>query len=94
MKNESFVCENCSKEVTRHPTWSARNHCPFCLYSKHLDETFPGDRESTCCAPMKPVWKDHKKNKGWMIVHQCTRCDKKILNKIAEDDSIETFGKL
>jgi len=41
MINESFVCENCSKEILKHPEWSARNHCPFCLHSKHLDKDFP-----------------------------------------------------
>ncbi|MCH8519065.1 hypothetical protein LAT59_04875 [Candidatus Gracilibacteria bacterium] len=29
-----------------------------------------------------------------MIVHECTKCGKKIPNKLAEDDSIEVFAKL
>jgi len=40
---------------------------------------------------MKPSGKDYKKNKGWMIQHTCQKCDKKILNKLAEDDNIEVF---
>lgn len=94
MRNESFTCENCDREIIKHPSWSARNHCPHCLCSKHLDKDFPWDRASECLWLMKPVWKDHKKNKGWMIAHECQKCSKKILNKIAEDDSIEVFGKL
>jgi DNA-directed RNA polymerase subunit RPC12/RpoP len=94
MKNESFVCDNCKQEVARHPSGSARNHCPFCLYSKHLDKEFPGDRASTCYGTMKPIWKDHKKNKWWMIEHECQLCHKKILNKVAEDDDMEVFGNI
>lgn len=94
MKNESFSCENCNKEIMKHPSWSARNHCPHCLYSKHLDKDFPWDRASECHALMKPVWKDHKKNKGWMVIHECIICWKKIPNKLAEDDNLELFWKL
>ena len=94
MKNESFLCDNCWKEISKHPTGSARNHCPHCLYSKHLDKDFPGDRASECHSVMKPVWKDYHKNKGWMVVHECIKCWKKIPNKLAEDDSVEVFGKL
>ena len=94
MINDSFLCKNCRKEVTKHPSWSARNHCPFCLYSKHLDKDYPWDRISACHGLMKPVWKEYRKNKGWMIIHECITCNKKILNKIAEDDSIEIFSKL
>jgi DNA-directed RNA polymerase subunit RPC12/RpoP len=94
MKNDSFTCENCKREVSKHPSWSARNHCPVCLYSKHLDKEFPGDRLSKCFWIMKPIWKDFKKNKWWMLVHECIKCLKKIPNKLAEDDSIDVFGKL
>ncbi len=87
MRDESFVCENCSKEVSKHPSGSARNHCPFCLYSKHLDENTPGDRVSNCHWLMVPIWIDKKKNKGWMLEHKCNKCGKKILNKVAEDDN-------
>jgi len=41
MINESFICENCNKTIEKHPEGSARNHCPFCLYSKHMDKDFP-----------------------------------------------------
>ena len=41
--DEAFVCENCGKEVKK-LGYSCRNHCPECLYSKHVDKN-PGDRE-------------------------------------------------
>ncbi|MGE4444063.1 MAG: RNHCP domain-containing protein [Candidatus Altimarinota bacterium] len=87
MINENFTCENCGKIIEKHPEGSARNHCPFCLYSKHLDKDFPGDRLSECEAMMEPVGIDHKKNKGWMIKHKCKKCKKEILNKVAPDDN-------
>lgn len=48
MRNESFACQNCGMGVTIHPTGSARNHCPACLYSLHVDDVIPGDRLSAC----------------------------------------------
>ena len=94
MINNSFTCENCGKEVKKHPSGSARNHCPHCLYSKHLDAKFPGDRLSECHGLMKPVWLDHRKNKGLMLVQECQKCKKKMLNRIAEDDNQEVIRKL
>ena len=91
MINEQFKCENCWKKVEKHPDWSARNHCPYCLYSKHLDDKYPWDRASNCHSLMKPIWIDNKKNKWWMIKHKCLKCSKKILNKIAPDDNFLEF---
>lgn len=91
MINESFECENCWKLIEKHPEGSARNHCPTCLYSKHLDESFPWDRVSTCHGLMVPVDIDYKKNKGNMIKHRCQKCWKEILNKIAPDDNFLEF---
>ena len=32
-----------------------RNHCPYCLYSLHVDGRVPGDRDSECRSRMAPV---------------------------------------
>ena len=93
MINESFTCEHCKKQVSKHPEWSARNHCPYCLYSKHMDETLPWDRKSSCNWAMVPVDIDYKKNKGNMIKHRCNKCQKTILNKVALDDRFLDFIK-
>ena len=82
MKNEDFTCDNCSKEITKHPSGSARNHCPFCLYSKHLDKDFPWDRLSECHSVMQPVWIDYKKNKGDMIKRQQNYYKENNLDKL------------
>ena len=91
MINEQFICENCWKNIERHPEGSARNHCPFCLYSKHMDKDFPWDRLSKCKWLMKPIGIDYKKNKWYMIKHKCEKCSKEILNKIAPDDNFLEF---
>lgn len=94
MKNENFECENCWKTIIKHPEGSARNHCPYCLYSKHLDKEFPWDRKSECLWLMKPIDIDYKKNKWNMIKHKCNKCGKEILNKIAPDDNFIDFVKI
>lgn len=91
MINDSFVCENCWKQVKKHPKGSARNHCPFCLYSKHLDLENPWDRLSKCHWIMKAIWIDYKKNKWYMIKHRCEKCSKEISNKLAPDDNFLEF---
>lgn len=93
MKNEDFLCENCGKKINKHPQWSARNHCPYCLYSKHVDNQFPWDRSSNCHNLMKPISIDYKKNKWYMILHKCSKCGKEILNKVAPDDNFSDFVK-
>lgn len=93
MKNEDFVCENCKKDIIKHPEWSARNHCPFCLHSKHLDDIFPWDRNSNCSWIMVPVDIDYRKNKWYMVKHKCKKCSKEILNKVAPDDDFLSFVK-
>ncbi len=80
------------KKIEKHPSWSVKNHCPFCLHSKHLDKDFPWDRNSKCLSLMSPIWIDHKKNKGYMIKHKCQKCWKEILNKIAPDDNFLEFS--
>ena len=53
MIDEGFVCENCGKEVEK-LNYTARDHCPYCLHSKHVDIN-PGDRANTCKGLLKPV---------------------------------------
>ena len=93
MRNETFTCEKCSTSVPMHPTGSARNHCPHCLYSKHVDDTKPGDRLASCHSLMKPIGMDYRKRKGDMIIHECEKCKKRMLNQVAPDDEIIVFVK-
>ncbi len=94
-REESFICGHCNKAVSPLGKGTYRNHCPHCLWSKHVDDAGPGDRASLCQGLMEPVGIDHdaKKN-GWMIRHCCVACGKKIPNKLAPDDDMTVFEEL
>ena len=62
-----------------------RNHCPWCLWSLHVDEE-PGDRASGCRALMEPVGVWVKRSGEWSIIHRCTACGELRANRIAGDD--------
>jgi RNHCP domain len=63
---------------------SYRNHCPACLWSRHVDE-LPGDRSSDCAGPMRPVGLRYHSSKGHQIVHRCEQCGATSVNRIAID---------
>jgi DNA-directed RNA polymerase subunit RPC12/RpoP len=102
MKNEfkkrGFTCAHCKKWVVinEHIGTKNRNHCPHCLWSKHVDDRRAGDRSSKCLGGMQPVGLTFKKagtdkygrpRQGeLMLVHQCSRCGKISINRIAADD--------
>ncbi|MFA6859926.1 MAG: RNHCP domain-containing protein [Clostridia bacterium] len=89
-KNDSgFICENC-KKVVPPLGYSSRNHCPFCLASKHVDIN-PGDRENSCSGIMKAVIVEPCKKGGYTITFKCTKCGEIKRNKSAKDDSVETM---
>ena len=81
-KNDnSFICANCGKEVE--PLgYSSRNHCPFCLWSLHVDVN-PGDRANECGGKLEPIQAIPDAKKGFIIVHRCTKCGEIRRNKAA-----------
>ena len=87
-KNDnSFICEHCGKEVL--PLgYSSRNHCPFCLWSKHLDIN-PGDRASECGGLMEPVSAEPDPKKGYVIIHKCTKCGEYHRNRAAHEAKVQ-----
>lgn len=82
VKNDSgFTCEHCGREVE--PLgYTSRNHCPYCLWSKHLDND-PGDRASGCGGLMEPVGAEPDPKKGFVIIHRCRQCGAVRRNKAA-----------
>ena len=92
-KNDSgFICGHCGKEVE--PLgYSSRNHCPFCLYSRHLDIN-PGDRASECKGLMRPSAVTVSSKKGFIITHKCTVCGAERNNKMQADDDTALLIKL
>jgi DNA-directed RNA polymerase subunit RPC12/RpoP len=97
-----FVCMNCHNFVSAEAALSGvqnRNHCPYCLSSRHLDLYESGDRLSACKATMRPVALTLKRTSKryanahqgeLMLVHVCDECGKPSINRIAADDDIET----
>lgn len=82
-ENSQFICENCQHHVLPVSNGSYRNHCPECLYSKHLD-VVPGDRASRCGGLMAPVNYRYSGKKGYQLCHRCESCQQEQWNKIAE----------
>lgn len=90
-RNESFLCEQCGRENLKGEGF-IRNHCRFCLYSKHLDAVLPGDRESDCGGLMLPEAVLYNKKKGFVLVHKCINCAKTIKNMVVEDDNMDLIA--
>lgn len=86
-RNTGFICQKCGAENPP-ARKSERNHCSACLSSLHVDLETPGDRKSNCSGIMEPVSLDHRGNKGFMILHRCVKCKKKMWNRAAEDDEL------
>ena len=87
--NDSFICKNCGSPVNPAGNGSGthfRNHCPFCLFSCHVD-ICTGDRRSGCRGLMEPIsiWAGVRKE--WCIIHRCVKCGIIRTNRIAGDDS-------
>src|SRR3989344_1996075 len=80
--NEGFTCENCGRDVNALSTGSCRNHCPHCLYSKHVDGELPGDRSSSCSGLMEPI-ELGKNGREFVLTHRCTKCGQIRRNKTA-----------
>ena len=83
---EDFTCAHCAKEVIGD---GYTNHCPYCLWSKHVD-LHPGDRASSCGGLMEPMSLEKKKD-GFLVVHRCLVCGEVKRNKTAPDDDIGSY---
>lgn len=86
---EDFTCENCGFFVIGD---GYTNHCPECLYSKHVDIQ-PGDRAQECRGLMKPIELSGSTN-NIVITHMCQFCGFKRNNKLQKGDNMESIVKL
>ncbi|MDD6799174.1 MAG: RNHCP domain-containing protein [Firmicutes bacterium] len=85
--DEGFICAHCGKKVE--PLgYSSRNHCPFCLWSIHLDVN-PGDRAAECGGLMEPVGAETDPRRGFVIIHRCTKCGAVRRNKAAHEAKVQ-----
>jgi hypothetical protein len=71
-----------------------RNHCPYCLFSLHVDGRTPGDRASDCGSRMAPVGVFARPNGEQVLVHRCLGCGFERHNRIAGDDDIAAVMRL
>ena len=102
-----FHCIHCRTLISANKLLSGvnnRNHCPYCLWSRHVDLYQAGDRLSACKGAAQPIGLTFKRmNKRYgslygelMIIHVCTECGHLAINRIAADDIpatlLETFA--
>lgn len=78
---EDFTCEHCGAEVRGN---GYTNHCPRCLWSKHVDIN-PGDRAEDCGGLMEPVDLELKDGR-YVLVHRCQKCGFVRRNKVCDED--------
>ena len=80
-KQEDFICEKCGQKVKG---TGYTNHCPFCLWSKHVDN-YPGDRSNNCGGLMEPIGVDLEKD-IYHLIFKCKNCGATKRNKVQKED--------
>lgn len=83
---EDFSCEHCGAFVTGS---GFTNHCPKCLWSKHVDIE-PGDRAERCLGLMEPLALEGS-SPEYSIVHVCKKCGMRRKNRTVADDDAEAL---
>ncbi|OGE88912.1 MAG: hypothetical protein A3J07_04380 [Candidatus Doudnabacteria bacterium RIFCSPLOWO2_02_FULL_49_13] len=88
-RKENFTCGHCGFQVTG---TGYTNHCPKCLFSKHVDVN-PGDRSEICQGLMKPIGVEQKSGE-YIIIHKCRNCKAIKKNKSAPEDNFDLILEL
>ncbi len=89
-EDEAFKCKQCRRFIGAVPSGGHhRNHCPFCLFSLHVDDRRTGDRQSICRSRMQPIGSFQRRNGEHVLVHHCLGCGFERFNRIAADDDFE-----
>ena len=86
---ENFVCGHCGALVTGN---GYTNHCPHCLWSKHVDKD-PGDRAEACGGMMRPALLEGS-SPNYRILHVCEDCGLERVNKLQPEDSTDAMVAL
>ena len=86
---EDFACGHCKLNVSGS---GYTNHCPKCLWSKHVDIE-PGDRAEPCGGMMEPISLEGTTPK-YRIVHTCQKCGAIRRVKIANADDADAIVTL
>ncbi len=93
-ESNDFLCMHCGLPVSG-IAWGTkhRNHCPHCLYSRHVDIR-PGDRSCLCKGEMEPIALWQKSDGELMILHRCRNCGMIKANRVAGDDNLAALQAL
>ena len=86
---EDFMCGFCGEQVKGS---GYTNHCPKCLWSKHVDVN-PGDRAENCCGMMEPMSVEGT-SPEYAILHRCARCGVERRNKVEATDDMTAVIKI
>ncbi|HEY4511397.1 MAG TPA: RNHCP domain-containing protein [Candidatus Paceibacterota bacterium] len=86
---EDFVCEKCGTQVSGN---GYTNHCPKCLWSKHVDVN-PGDRKGECGGLMEP-FSVSKKEGEYVLQHRCGICGFERKNRLLKEDNFDAVLSL
>jgi len=86
---EDFPCGRCGADVKGD---GYTNHCPKCLWSKHVDNN-PGDRANACHGLMEPVGL-RKKDGEFDVLHRCQTCAHEKWNHVTKADDSDIIVKL
>ncbi|MCL4560861.1 MAG: RNHCP domain-containing protein [Chloroflexi bacterium] len=103
---DGFMCKRCGSYVSSALALAGvlnRNHCPYCLWSRHVDLYQSGDRLCACKELMRPIGltrKQTRKKYGptalgeLMLVHACTGCPGVSINRLAADDDAQVVMRV
>ncbi len=87
---ENFVCEKCGERVIGD---GYTDHCPKCLWGKHVDGKVPGDRASNCKGLMEPMEAVYEKGK-FKISYKCQKCEHEFSVREGKNDDRERLIEL
>ncbi|HZQ97198.1 MAG TPA: RNHCP domain-containing protein [Chloroflexota bacterium] len=92
---EEFRCRRCKLMVFPVPSGGHhRNHCPYCLWSRHVDRRVPGDRASDCGSLMRPVGVIVRPSGEQAVLHRCLGCGLERRCRVAADDDTVAVMRL
>ncbi len=80
-RREDFTCAHCGTRVRGD---GYTNHCPSCLWSRHVDIA-PGDRAADCGGLMPPVGVLSEQDR-YVLVQRCVVCGHQRRNRAGRGD--------
>lgn len=87
---EDFVCTECGEKIIGD---GYTDHCPKCLWGKHVDKEIPGDRLSECGGRLEPVSAIYRAG-VFKINYKCRECGYEFRVREGKGDSRERMMEL